>query len=292
MAKRKTIYIASLVIVLLLVAGLIALRQEKITELWHSLLEKGDSTSTWLADTVGTRTAPQQPEPQVATHPPLVRTIPKPDDDMTRELPPSPPLPQVPEETNQEQRKDAFGLTDSVDHVLLREEPFEVNGKTLTIDRIQSDLRGTQGQPGPAAAAQAGGKESPYYAVRVVRPSENIWKIHFGIVREYLARRQVILPLNADQRLPGGRSSGVGRLLKFIESVVTVYNVNENRMEKNINVIYPDSIVIFFKISDLFKALDKLQSDDWKWLRYVKGSIRLDRPQERMELLDRSSLAE
>jgi hypothetical protein len=232
----------------------------------------------------------ESPEP---VRPPMLRPIPKPgleSADKAFDLPPSPPLPQVPAESSQSERKQAFGLGNSVDHIILKDEPFEVAGKTFTIDHIQSEIQGSKTQFDPATGQPPAGPEAPYYGVRIVQPSENVWKIHFGILREYLARRQVILPKNADRPLPGGRSSGVSRLLKFIESVVVVYNTSDNRIEKNINLVQPHSVVIFFKISDLFKALDQMQPEDWKWLRYVKGSIRVNRPGQTVELIDRRSL--
>ncbi len=286
--SKKKYYIASVTIALMLVAGLAVIMQDDTKEFWRKMVDESGGTATWLQEVIKPQADPEPSEPQVPAHPPIVRAIPKPEE---QELPPSPALPQVPVETSQEQRKEAFGLSNSVDHVLLKDEPFELGGKTLTIDGIQSDMRGQRGEGAPGAAAQAGGADSPYYAVRIVRPADNVWKIHYAILQEYLARRQVILPKNADRKLPNGRSSSVGKLLKFIESVVTVYNVDQSKIEKNINVIYPGSLVVFFKISDLFKALDKLQSDDWKWIRYVKGTIRLDRPQEPIELLDRRSLS-
>jgi hypothetical protein len=232
-------------------------------------------------------------ESQGVANPPILRPVPKPEHEPGEQafvLPPSPPLPEVPPESSQGERKQAFGLENSVDHIILKDEPFDIAGKKYTIGGIQSAIQGSKAPSQTAEGSPRTGSEAPYYGVRIVKPSENVWKIHYGILREYLARRQFILPPNADRPLPGGRSTGVSRLLKFIESVVVVYDAGENKVEKNINLIQPYSFIIFFKISDLFKALDQMQPVDWKWLRYVRGSIRLNRPGASVDLIDKRSL--
>ena len=88
-----------------------------------------------------------------------------------------------------------------------------------------------------------------------------------------------------------GQSSGIGRLLKFIEGVVYVYNLNQNRLERDLNLIHPNEIIVFFKISDLFEALDRLQPNDFQNLRYVSNSLRLEHSGQCTDLLDRRALA-
>lgn len=305
---RKRFRIAALMVSFLLFVGLVLVRQEDLSDLWRRVIRSGHRDASSPHTPPRQEDAPGLPESRSHSQGPVLRQVPQPEPpatDRTIDLPPSPPLPQVPPESNQEERKQAFGLPESLDHVVMKEEAFQIDGRPYTIgdiqDRIQGTARGApesggqvqEGGAGPAVTGPVpGAKDSPYYGVRIVRPSENVWKINFGILREYLARRQVILPPNADQPLADGRSSGVGRLLKFIESVVTVYNVRENRPARTIDLVYPNSIVVFFKISDLFNALDQLQPEDWQWIRYVGGSIRLEHPQESREILHRRSFSE
>jgi len=292
MPGKKSI-LALTTVAVLLFAGIVIFYEADVSDLKHRAFQIVERFTKPADAPTGQPSEPEGREPQVSAHPPIVRPVPQPDREpieQTVNLPPSPPLPEVPPEASQGERKQAFGLENSVDHIILKDEPFEVAGKTYTIDKIQSEIQKSRTQTQTAADSARTGSDTPYYGVRIVQPSESVWKIHFGILREYLARRQIILPPNADRPLPGGRSSGVSRLLKFIESVVIVYNAGENRVEKNINLIHPHSFIIFFKISDLFKALDQMQPEDWKWLRYVRGSIRLNRQGESVEVIDRRSL--
>jgi hypothetical protein len=221
-------------------------------------------------------------------------------------LPPSPPLPDLSLQATQTERRRAFHLEKSVDHIVQRDEPFDAAGGKFTIDELEQKL-GRPPEPRPILSTieesdigglirkpvQEGGTGrkpgSSYYGVRVVRAGENLWDIHHAIIREYFERRQVTLPMNADQPMPDGRSSGVGRLLKFIEGVVRIYNVQYQRAESDLNLIHPEHMLIYFKISELFDALDQLNAEDLRWLRYVRHQLLLDRPQEQRELLERGT---
>jgi len=219
-------------------------------------------------------------------------------------LPPSPPLPTISPQASQAERQQIAGFKDSVDYIVRADEPFEVGGKTWTIDQIRNRLLPEEGKEpllpqiteadvGPSirkpivAPAPQRPKPADYYAVRIVQPGDNLWNIHYQIIRDYLARRHIILAADADKPHPDGRSSGIGRLLKFIESVVVVYDFDKNRAEKDLNLIHPYHIVVFFKISDLLSALDQLQPDDLNRIRYVNNFLKIDRLGAASELLDR-----
>jgi len=222
-------------------------------------------------------------------------------------LPPPPPLPKVSAESTQSQRKEAFGLKNSVDFIVRRDEPFEVSGKKRTIEQIQQQMHPEDKKEevlhpiqeveiGPSIrkpiVEEQGTKLPVFYAVRMVLPGENLWNIHFAVIQEYLARRQIFLGSTSDEPSPDGASSGIGRLLKFIEGVVFVYNLDQDRIEEDPNLIHPHAIVVFFKISDLFAALDQLQPEDLQRLRYVSNYLALERPGETSKLLDQRALRE
>lgn len=223
-------------------------------------------------------------------------------------FPPSPPLPIVSPELSQEERKEAFELKQSVDRIVLKDELLKVEGKEVTIDEILRQLQGNkdfqqlipsiqEGEIGgyirkPIVAPKPQAVPDAYYGVRAVRRGENLWKIHYRIIREYMARRQILLPVRSDEPYPDGRSSGVGRLLKFIEGVVFVYNLDQDQLETDLNRIQPDSVLVFFKISDLFSVLDQLRAEDLQWVRYVNSRLRIERPEEGRDLLNTHLLLE
>lgn len=239
-------------------------------------------------------------------------SIPKPTElakiNETLELQQSPPLPKIAPEASQDERQDAYGLKNSVDFIVRSDEPFEIAGEKLTVDELLKRLHSEQGQNKILSNIQeldlgsslrksikppfpTDTNAAAYYAVRVVLPGENLWNIHYTIIQEYLARRHITLAPRSDEPFPNGQSSGIGRLLKFIEGVVYVYNLNQNRLERDLNLIHPHEIIIFFKISDLFEALDRLQPNDFQNLRYVSNSLRLEHSGQCTDLLDRQALA-
>lgn len=241
---------------------------------------------------------------------PQMDSVPEPAEDLTKasQLPPSPPLPVLPPESTQEERKEAFELTQSVDQIVLKDEPLKVEGKEVTIGEILNQLQGKKDfqqlfpsiqeleiggyirkpifPPKPQVAPTA------FYGVRSVRSGENLWKIHYRIIQEYMARRHMMLPPKADEPFPDGRSTGIARVLKFIEDVVFVYSLDYDRLEKDLNSIHPDSVLVFFKISDLFAVLDQLKPEDLKWVRYVNNRLRIERPEQSRDLLDSHMLLE
>ena len=196
----------------------------------------------------------------------------------------------------------------SIDYIVLRDEPFEVAGRQWTVRQMQSDLMGLKDfqslvpliqekeigssirkpvHPSPSRASHL-----VYYGIRIVRPHESLWNIHYGILREYLGRRQIDIPADADRPLSDGRSSGVGRVLKFFEGIVSLYDLNDVRAEQDLNQIRPHSMIVFFRISELFSALDQLKAEDINRLRYIGDVLRLVHPEQGRDLLDRKSLLE
>lgn len=222
---------------------------------------------------------------------------------------PSPPsYPDVPPQASQDQRKDAFGLKSSVDHVVQSREPFTAHGRQWTVEEIQRRLAGRSGQRSDQAAEAdslggfvrklAPGESTPgepkrptiYYGVRSVRPGENLWTIHYGVVREYFARRGIELPPGADKPRPDGRSTGVGRILKFLEGIVYVYNTRENRLVEDLNLLYPHDLIVFFKISEVFEALDHVNPEQLDAVRYVGPTLQLKAPSTSRVLLNQKDL--
>ncbi len=226
------------------------------------------------------------------------------------QMPPSPPLPRVSPEASQAERREAFQLKNSVDFIVTKDEPFEAAGRMLTIGEIlgipqigkdsseivpsveEKEIGSRVRRPIQTSTAPAPSRQIAYYGVKVVKRTENVWDIHYSILREYFARKDVILPTDSDKPSLDGRSSGIGRILKFIEGVVYVYSINGNQLIKNIDLIQPGSFIVFFKISDLFAALDAIQPEDLSSIRYVNNYLRLERNEEKRDLVEHRALLE
>jgi hypothetical protein len=99
---------------------------------------------------------------------------------------------------------------------------------------------------------------STYLGIRVVQPGANIWEIHFNLLREYFSHKGVTLSPHADEPRKNGKSSGIGKILKFSEQLVNIYNLETQTFEHNLNVIQPLTIIVIYNMSHIFGILDDI----------------------------------
>ena len=132
----------------------------------------------------------------------------------------------------------------TLDHVVNREEPFQVKETKLSIGEI------FRSQSTQEVAVDI------YYGVKLVEEGDSIWGIHYDIMREFFQNEGVELPPRADQPNSRGYSSGLGKILKYDEKKAYVYNIATKRLRSgDINVIYPGEEIVFFSMKDLFSHL-------------------------------------
>ena len=100
------------------------------------------------------------------------------------------------------------------------------------------------------------------YGIYVVQNGDNIWDVHFAFLTEYFTSREIVLSRTADEPDVGGKSSGVGKILKFSENMVYIYNTRDRRLEMDINMIHPLSKIVVFNMGKVFELLDRLAYGD------------------------------
>jgi len=166
----------------------------------------------------------------------------------------------------QDQRKKPFGLDKSVDAVARSDESIQVGGKKVPVEELERKL--VVEQRGEVREKSLQGGKVSAWGVHVVRPGDNLWQIHYQLLREYLAGRGVNLPLRADQPQPKGYSTGVGKILKFAEHMVGVYNLRTGQMTKDLNLLEPGQKVVIFNLSEIFPQLDKVDPKEINGVLY------------------------
>jgi hypothetical protein len=217
-------------------------------------------------------------------------------------------------------RKQEFGLTDSVDMVVQADEAIKVGEETVTVKDILAQIEaqtqnpedlptlptgeskppeagegtireetltassetasppsGTEGvQPGASSphrgqAAPAGGQKTrksiSFYGVHVVRSGDNLWDIHFAVLREYLKYKGIEVPEHADEA-KDGRSTGVARILKYAESMVHIYNLKTKRLDRNLDLLEPHEKVVVFNLTRLNLILGSIKPGDLDKIQY------------------------
>ncbi len=99
------------------------------------------------------------------------------------------------------------------------------------------------------------------YGIHVVQPGENIWNIHFTLLREYLGKKGIAIASKSDEP-EGGRSTGVGKLLKFSEKMVAIYNIVDRRLATDINLIRPETKLVVYNMKEIFKLIEQIETTD------------------------------
>ncbi len=159
-----------------------------------------------------------------------------------------------------DQRRQQLGLKEGLDMIVGREEKVRIGDKTLSMAEIERLIAIREGRvvenplgdPGASPSASASG----LYGIHVVRPGENIWNIHFRLLQDYLGQKGIFLSRHADEPRSNGSSSGVGRLLKFSEHMVYIYNLSEGRLDDDITVIRPLSKIVIYSMDRVLALLE------------------------------------
>jgi hypothetical protein len=139
------------------------------------------------------------------------------------------------------------------------EQAFAGKGKVLEKELDES------GAQTPAAVTT--------YGVYVVQPGDNIWNIHFRILKEYYSRKGIRLGETADEPESSGLSSGVGKILKFSEAMVIIYNLKEKKVTADVNIIDPLSKVVIYNMDEIFALLGQIDFNQVDRLRFDGSNI-------------------
>ena len=100
------------------------------------------------------------------------------------------------------------------------------------------------------------------YGIHVVLPGDNVWNIHFNVIKDYYSSRGISVEPEADEPNEAGMSSGVGKILKFSEKTVIIYNLAEDRIDTNIDLIQPLSKIVVYNLSRVFSLLEQISYEN------------------------------
>jgi len=158
-------------------------------------------------------------------------------------------------------RKAEYGLKKGVDIVVRSDESFKVGESTVSMQEIQDKIRLKIGDIiekdiKPGEIALNNGIEE--FGIYVVRPGDNLWAIHFKFLKDYFDRKGIAISSLVDEPDRLGYSSGMGKLLKFSEQTVCIYNLKEGKLDVDINLIFPLSKIVVYNMSRIFALLEHI----------------------------------
>ena len=183
-----------------------------------------------------------------------------------------------------DKRKVRFGVEEKMDLIARSDETVQIGEFTVPMEKIREQIKkeSASAPKKPESEAQKTKDETlrmergltPFppepedgkdkvslYGIYVVKPGDNIWNIHFNLLKHFFEKKRIRLPPMADEPQPDGCSTGVGRVLKFSEKMVHIYNLLDGRLEDNLDVIRPLTKIVVYNMEHLFELFDKVEPD-------------------------------
>jgi len=159
-----------------------------------------------------------------------------------------------------QKRKIEYGIEKSLDIIVKSNESLKIGDSVVPMQEILDKIRIKSGD---IVEKDIGGLNLPddrirAFGIYVVKPEDNIWNIHFKFLKDYFDHKGVALAPLADEPDRKGFSSGVGKILKFSEKIVTIYNIKEGKIAVNLNLINPLSKVVVYNMDRIFAFLDRI----------------------------------
>lgn len=188
-------------------------------------------------------------------------------------------------------RKTTMGVDEGIDMIVRADESFVVGDTTLSMAEIAKQILEKKNllekKPnqtlGPGLSQDLSHEDiieikpkqehrSPpkteIYGIYIVKPGDNIWNIHFKFLKGYFKNKGMAISSKADEPNENGLSSGVGRLLKFSEKMVYIYNIEKRRLDLDLHLLKPDSKIVVYNMAQVFSLLNRIRPDDLDRIQY------------------------
>jgi hypothetical protein len=160
-----------------------------------------------------------------------------------------------------QKRKEKYGVETGVDMITRSDESFKIGDATVPMQEILEKIRLKTGDIVERDLTSENGtqqKTPDVFGIYVVQPEDNIWNIHFKFLKDYFDHKGVPLSPLADEPDKEGRSSHIGKILKFSEKTVNIYNIKEHRLDVDLDHILPLTKVVVYNMDQIFELLDKI----------------------------------
>lgn len=175
-----------------------------------------------------------------------------------------------------EDRKKKLGIKKSLDMIVKSDESFKVGESTVSMQDILEKAFTREGEVYEQKLTESGTAEPAQvkaYGIYVVQPGDNLWNIHFGILRDYYADKGIAVEARADEPGSQGFSSGIGKILKFSETMVIIYNMVEEKVVQDINLLEPLSKVVVYNMEAVFNLLKDINYDNVNRIQFDGKNI-------------------
>ena len=172
------------------------------------------------------------------------------------------------------ERKKKYDIKNSLDMIVDSNETFKIKDTEISMEQILKLVALKRGDVVEENISKEPiDTEIKQYGIYVVKPGDNIWNIHFNILREYYSLKNIKLDLQADEPDKMGFSSGVGKILKFSEKMVIIYNLEQGTIDSDINIIEPLTKIVVYNMSEIFSLLNDINYENVSKLQFDGKTI-------------------
>ncbi len=173
-------------------------------------------------------------------------------------------------------RKEDLGINKSLDMIVESDESFKVGKNRISMQDVLKKAYIKKGDVFEEKIDPSG-TVSPEnikkYGIYVVQTGDNIWDIHFNFLKEFYARQGIKVSKTADEPAKQGMSSGIGKILKFSETMVIIYNFKEKKIDTNIDLLEPLNKIIVYNMEEIFSLLRGVNYENIDRIRFDGTSI-------------------
>ncbi len=181
-----------------------------------------------------------------------------------------------------QKRLQALGIKKSLDMIVRSDESFVVGGKKVSMADILEKAfvkKNKIFETRITKSEETVPERIEEYGIYVVQPGDNIWNIHFTILTEYFVSRGIDVPSDADEPLHSGHSSGVGKILKFSETMVIIYNLIDEQVVADISLLEPLSKIVVYNMGEVFSLLEEINYDTVNQIQFDGSTIWIPYPE-------------
>ncbi len=168
-------------------------------------------------------------------------------------------------------RLQEMGIEKSLDMIVRSDESIKIGDKIVSMRDILEKINAEKQRIHETRITEFEATELEQvnnYGIYVVQPGDNIWNIHFNILKEFYASRGIHVAYDADEPMETGYSSGIGKILKFSEIMVVIYNIDEEIVVADIDLIEPMSKLVIYKMDDVFELLTDIDLAQMDQIRF------------------------
>lgn len=158
-------------------------------------------------------------------------------------------------------RKENLGIKKSLDMIVKSDENFKIGDIQVSMRDILEKAFIKEGGIFEEKIEDSGAvrlQKIKEYGIYVVTPGDNIWNIHFNLLKDFYDHKCIKVSPTADEPDDQGMSSGIGKILKFSESMVIIYNLIEKKVGSDINLINPLSKIVIYNMGEVFSLLQEI----------------------------------